>query len=139
MPVTAVRFGHGGRDQVRTLSAPRTIDLLASSSGVLQALGYRLELSFEKRRETWKTSGCTVELDELPILGSCPAGAQAVELLPSDLFTDNPLAMQFPIVHADNPAYSGSLTDLRLNILMVRTSDAATSRSGSATRFASRS
>ena len=36
---------------------------------VLRALGFEPELSFEKRRETWETGGCTVELDELPILG----------------------------------------------------------------------
>jgi hypothetical protein len=65
-------------------------------------------------------------LRQLPILGTCPAGAQAVEMLPSDLLTDNPLAMHFPTVHSDDPAYSGSLTGLRLSILMVRTSDAAT-------------
>lgn len=65
-------------------------------------------------------------LRELPVLGTCPAGAQAVELLPADLFTDNPLAMQFPIVTGGDPAYSGNLADLRLNTLMVRTSDAAT-------------
>ncbi len=65
-------------------------------------------------------------LRELPALGTCPSGAQAVELLPADLITDNPLAMQLPIVHADNPAFTGSLGDLRLNMLMVRTSDAAT-------------
>ena len=65
-------------------------------------------------------------LRELPVLGTCPRGAQAVELLPADLFTDNPLAMQFPIVTGGDPAYSGNLADLRLNILMVRTSDAAT-------------
>ena len=65
-------------------------------------------------------------LRELPILGSCPAGAQAVELLPADLFIDNPLAMQFPIVRGSDPAYSGNLADLRLSVLMVRTNDAAT-------------
>ncbi|HZP53436.1 FtsX-like permease family protein [Actinocrinis sp.] len=65
-------------------------------------------------------------LRELPVLGTCPSGAQAVELLPADLFTDNPLAMQFPIVTGGDPAYSGGLADLRLNILMVRTGDAAT-------------
>lgn len=36
---------------------------------VLRALGYEPHLSFEKRRETWETGGCTVELDEVPILG----------------------------------------------------------------------
>ncbi|HEY2587625.1 MAG TPA: class IV adenylate cyclase [Tepidisphaeraceae bacterium] len=36
---------------------------------VLRALGYEPQLSFEKRRETWETGGCTVELDELPVLG----------------------------------------------------------------------
>jgi hypothetical protein len=67
-----------------------------------------------------------VALRQLPILGTCPAGAQAVEVMPADLLVDNPLAMQFPIVHSDARAYSGSLADLRLNMLMVRTSDAAT-------------
>lgn len=39
------------------------------AAAVLRALGYEPELAFEKRRETWETGGCTVELDELPILG----------------------------------------------------------------------
>lgn len=65
-------------------------------------------------------------LRRLPILGTCPAGAQAVELLPAELFVDNPLAMQFPIVRGSDPAYSGNLGGLRLSILMVRTNDAAT-------------
>jgi adenylate cyclase class 2 len=39
------------------------------AAGVLQALGYRPELSFEKRRESWTLEACKIELDELPILG----------------------------------------------------------------------
>jgi adenylate cyclase class 2 len=39
------------------------------AAGVLQALGFRPELSFEKRRESWTLDGCKIELDELPILG----------------------------------------------------------------------
>ena len=33
---------------------------------IFERLGYRVTLSFEKRRETWELDGCTVELDELP-------------------------------------------------------------------------
>ena len=39
------------------------------AAGVLQALGYRPELSFEKRRESWTLDRCKIELDELPVLG----------------------------------------------------------------------
>ena len=39
------------------------------AAGVLQALGFRRELSFEKKRESWTLDGCKIELDELPILG----------------------------------------------------------------------
>jgi hypothetical protein len=115
--------------------AAKTISALQSYPGVTVIPAYALPRSATPATQSgpgpdqppaFDTVMTCAQLRELPILGSCPAGAQAVELLPSDLFTDNPLAMQFPIVHADNPAYSGSLTDLRLNILMVRTSDAAT-------------
>jgi adenylate cyclase class 2 len=37
---------------------------------LLDRLGYREVLRFEKRRETWKLESCLVELDELPHLGS---------------------------------------------------------------------
>jgi adenylate cyclase class 2 len=37
---------------------------------LLECLGYSRVIAFEKRRESWKLEGCTVELDELPYLGS---------------------------------------------------------------------
>lgn len=37
---------------------------------VFEAIGLKVTLSFEKRRETWKLGGCKVELDELPELGT---------------------------------------------------------------------
>jgi adenylate cyclase, class 2 len=37
---------------------------------LLDRLGYRTVLTFEKKRETWKMEGCLVELDELPHLGA---------------------------------------------------------------------
>src|SRR5438067_13074709 len=36
---------------------------------LLEQLGYRVVLSFEKRRESWTLGGCHVELDEVPHLG----------------------------------------------------------------------
>lgn len=36
---------------------------------ILRALGFSRVLTFEKRRETWRLGPCTVELDELPMLG----------------------------------------------------------------------
>ena len=37
---------------------------------VFSRLGCEPQLMFEKRRETWRLDGCTVELDELPQLGT---------------------------------------------------------------------
>ncbi|HEX8523451.1 MAG TPA: class IV adenylate cyclase [Tepidisphaeraceae bacterium] len=36
---------------------------------VMEAIGYAVTLSFEKRRETWKLGACEIVLDELPMLG----------------------------------------------------------------------
>jgi adenylate cyclase class 2 len=38
-------------------------------AAIFEAVGYEAELTFEKRRETWKLDDCKVELDELPLLG----------------------------------------------------------------------
>jgi adenylate cyclase class 2 len=40
------------------------------AAALLDRLGYRATLGFEKRRETWELGGCLVELDELPHLGT---------------------------------------------------------------------
>ena len=37
---------------------------------LLEALGFRIDLEFEKRRESWMLECCRVELDELPELGT---------------------------------------------------------------------
>ena len=37
--------------------------------GVLTGLGYKVALSFVKRRQVWLLNGCEVCLDELPMLG----------------------------------------------------------------------
>ncbi|MCB9853201.1 MAG: class IV adenylate cyclase [Phycisphaerales bacterium] len=36
---------------------------------ILRGLGHTRELVFEKRRETWRLGDCTIELDEVPVLG----------------------------------------------------------------------
>lgn len=39
------------------------------AASLLEILGYKRILSFEKKRESWKLGDCMVELDELPHLG----------------------------------------------------------------------
>jgi adenylate cyclase class 2 len=41
-----------------------------SAVQLLRCLGFSQVLSFEKRRESWKLDGCSVELDEMPRLGT---------------------------------------------------------------------
>ena len=42
----------------------------ASTVDILAALGYRIVITFEKRREEWYAEGLHVSLDEVPRLGS---------------------------------------------------------------------
>ena len=46
------------------------VDKAQPTEQLLERIGYVRQLSFEKRRETWKIDKCTVELDALPELGS---------------------------------------------------------------------
>ena len=41
-----------------------------AATSLFERIGYVPQLSFEKRRETWQLGGCTIELDELPDLGT---------------------------------------------------------------------
>src|SRR3954468_17481555 len=47
-----------------------TIGDAKQMTAVLEQLGFRTVLSFEKRRESWTLNGCHVELDEVPHLGT---------------------------------------------------------------------
>ena len=66
------------------------------------------------------------DLAKLPALGQCKPGEQAVRFSAEDLFTDNPLGMDLPIVHQDAAAYAGNLSSLRLGSLLVETANQAT-------------
>jgi predicted adenylyl cyclase CyaB len=46
-----------------------TVTDAGDATRLLEQLGYRKTLSFQKRRETWKLRDCKVELDEVPHLG----------------------------------------------------------------------
>lgn len=52
------------REEVET-----TVGSPENFATIVQALGYRQVLSFEKKRESWSLDGCQVELDEVPHLG----------------------------------------------------------------------
>lgn len=47
-----------------------TVDDADAAAMLLDRLGYHRTLTFEKRRESWALRGCSVELDELPKLGT---------------------------------------------------------------------
>lgn len=47
-----------------------TVDDVDAAAAVFTHLGYPLNLSFEKRRESWELDGCKIELDELPVFGT---------------------------------------------------------------------
>lgn len=42
----------------------------AAATAVFEALGFKVALSFQKRRESWKLADCKIELDQVPHLGT---------------------------------------------------------------------
>ena len=61
------------------------VDKADAAEQMMERLGYVRQLSFEKRRETWRLDKCTVELDTLPELGSfveieCPSEADVMRI-----------------------------------------------------------
>ena len=47
-----------------------TVGDMKQMTSVLEQLGFRVILSFEKKRESWTLGGCHVELDEVPNIGT---------------------------------------------------------------------
>ena len=45
------------------------VDDAAATTRLLEAMGYRAVLTFEKRRSRYRLDACLIELDELPMLG----------------------------------------------------------------------
>jgi predicted adenylyl cyclase CyaB len=45
------------------------VDDFDAAARLLERLGYKPTLGFEKRRESWSLDGCSIEIDELPVEG----------------------------------------------------------------------
>jgi hypothetical protein len=62
----------------------------------------------------------------LAVLGQCAPGLTAVQASDSGLFDDNPMYNTKPFVNSSNPAYTGTLSSLPLQTVMVRVNSPAT-------------
>jgi len=60
------------------------------------------------------------------VLGQCAPGLQAVQTSDGDLFVDNPMYNTKPFVNSTNPAYTGRLSSLPLQTVLVRVNSPAT-------------
>jgi adenylate cyclase class 2 len=73
----------GSEQFILTLKGPRlhgqlksreetevTVGDARTMTALLDQLGYRVVLSFEKKRESWTLNNCHIELDEIPHLGT---------------------------------------------------------------------
>jgi len=68
---------------------------------------------------------CAVMRD-LAVLGQCAPGLRAVQASDSGLFDDNPMYNTKPFVDSANPAYTGDLSGLPLQTVLVRVNSPAT-------------
>lgn len=69
--------------------------------------------------------GCSV-LRDLAVLGRCAPGRQAVQANDGSLFSDNPKDSTAAFVSSSDPAYTGSLSRLSLQAVLVRANSQAT-------------
>jgi hypothetical protein len=68
---------------------------------------------------------CAV-MREIAVLGQCAPGVKAVQTTDDSLFDDNPMFNTKPIVGASDPAYTGNLTTLPLQTVLVRVNSPTT-------------
>ena len=68
---------------------------------------------------------CAV-MREIAVLGQCAPGVEAVQTTDDSLFDDNPMFDTNPIVSASDPAYTGTLTTLPLQTVLVRANSPTT-------------
>jgi hypothetical protein len=68
---------------------------------------------------------CAV-MREIAVLGQCAPGDKAVQTTDDSLFDDNPMFNTKPIVSASDPAYTGNLTTLPLQTVLVRVNSPTT-------------
>ena len=68
---------------------------------------------------------CAV-MRELAVLGQCAPGLRAVQASDSGLFDDNPMYNTKPFVDSANTAFTGNLSSLPLQTVMVRVNSPAT-------------
>jgi adenylate cyclase class 2 len=61
-PATETRFKSREELEVAVTDADQTL-------AILTAVGFTVELLYEKRRESWRLGDCLIELDEVPVLG----------------------------------------------------------------------
>ncbi|HEX9039721.1 MAG TPA: FtsX-like permease family protein [Trebonia sp.] len=66
------------------------------------------------------------DLRAIGALGECAAGLTAVQTTDDSLFGDNPIYDTSPIVNSHDPAYPGKLTELPLQTVLVKVSNATT-------------
>jgi hypothetical protein len=67
---------------------------------------------------------CSV-MRALAVLGQCAPGRAAVQASDDDLFGDNPIYNTQPFVDSTSPAYTGDLTSLSLQAVLVRANSPA--------------
>ena len=65
-------------------------------------------------------------LRAMPALGRCAPGVRAVQVMDNSLFDDNPRYSDKPIVDATSPAYTGNLTTLPVQTVLVTVNSPAT-------------
>jgi hypothetical protein len=66
------------------------------------------------------------DMRAIEALGQCAPGVRAVQVMDNSLFDDNPVYQTTPLVDTSSPAYTGKLTTLPLQTVLVRVNSPAT-------------
>jgi hypothetical protein len=122
---TAGAFTNILRDQVGLPAAAgqRLLSGISAIPGAAVAPLYDLQ---PPPNYTYSVAVSCADLSAIGALGQCAPGARAVQIMDASIFDDNPAYSDKPIVDATSAPYTGDLTTLMLQGVLVKVNSPAT-------------
>ena len=115
-----------GRVELPAAAGQRLIGGVSAIPGAAVYPLYNLLTPAEEALGPTLVAVSCADLRAMPALGRCAPGVRAVQVMDNSLFDDNPRYSDKPIVDATSPAYTGNLTALPVQTVLVTVNSPAT-------------
>jgi hypothetical protein len=115
-----------GRVELPAAAGQHLIGGVSAISGAVVYPLYNLLTPAEEALGPTLVAVSCADLRAIPALGQCAQGVRAVQVMDNSLFDDNPRYSDKPIAGATSPAYTGNLTTLPVQTVLVTVNSPAT-------------